>query len=168
MTGDEWIRLVVVFVVAFGFGFASRLGVARALGREVKLPYIDQSKRSMTLIAVAVLVVSFGGMAQGVYYNQNQENCNAETRRVLADNGDVNSAQRTIDNQREALLDADRNATRNLVKSLTQPLNNQQRIRLVEEFDAEQQRISDADTQLKEDRRALDGARSPYPLPRCD
>lgn len=168
MTGDEWIRLVVVFVVAFGFGFASRLGIARALGREVKLPYIDQSKRSMTLIAVAVLVVSFGGMAQGVYYNQNQENCNAETRRVLADNSDVSSAQRKIDNQREGLLDADRNATRNLVKSLTQPLNTQQRIRLVEEFDAEQQRISDVDAQLKEDRRALDGARSPYPLPRCD
>lgn len=168
MTGDEWIRLVVVFVVAFGFGFASRLGIARALGREVKLPYIDQSKRSMTLIAVAVLVVSLGGMAQGVYYNHNQENCNAETRRVLADNSDVTAAQRKIDNQREGLLDADLDATRALVQSLTKPLNNQQRMELVDGFDAEQQRIADVAEQLKTDRRALDGARSPYPLPRCD
>lgn len=159
-------RYLIVGLICGAIGFGTNLGYQKWRHRRIVLPFITASSRNFTGLVLIMSLLSVFAIAQSSAFNTIQANCNAETRRVLQENSDISSRQAVIDKQaRDALTglvaDLIERLTAPPVPGVVEPPDADATVETLQNFRAETDR-------LERDRETLQGARSAYPLPRCE
>lgn len=168
----QGMSVIAVVIVSFFLGSASTVGYLRIRGRQVRIPIIDRTRVTFSLLVITMLTLSLVSIfrVQDVInqsddrYRQS-EDCNRQFRSALTYNAQINREDNDLRDERDAQLSKRRDAQDELIRTLgPDGVANAQALTKYQVVVASvENRLRAIDARRMEAQRT----RSPYPAPTC-
>ncbi|GGF39232.1 hypothetical protein GCM10007298_38660 [Williamsia phyllosphaerae] len=159
---------ISVSIVSFFLGFATKAGYLRVQGQRVRVPIIERSRVSFSMLVVVMLSLSLATIFQVQGVISSSEDCNRQFRTALTYNADINTEQRNLANRaqdisgdRRVLLDA-------LVAEIGRDISKPGAVMVaIDTYNAKASKLSAEYDALIKERQNIDKNRKPYAAPSC-
>jgi hypothetical protein len=156
---------IAVSIVSFFLGFATKAGYLRVQGQRVRVPIVERSRVTFSLMVVVMLSLSLVSSFQVQRAIDGAEDCNRQFRNALTYNATVNREDRSLTDDKESALTARRTALDDLIASL-----GPDRIasaEAVQGYNATARDVERRLSQINDRQMQLQATRAQYPDPTC-
>ncbi len=109
---------IAVSIVSFFLGFATKAGYLRVQGQQVRVPIIERSRVTFSLMVIIMLSLSLVSIFQVQRVIDSSESCNRQFRTALTYNASLNQEQASLNDELDDQLSRRRVAFDKLINAL--------------------------------------------------
>lgn len=163
----------IAAILGFLVGVTVQLGYLKAHGKRVILPFIDNSKRTVTLAAIGLALLSLFTIFQVERSDQEREQCQAQFQNALRYNTNLNIEENELRGRERSVQNDLNNADGDLIFEIAAMVGNGQRstpeelqapfLKYIERRNEAQAEFDD----IEKERADNLAARKPYPEVNC-
>lgn len=156
---------IAVSIVSFFLGFATKAGYLRVQGQQVRVPIIERSRVTFSMLVIIMLSLSLVSIFQVQRVIDSSEDCNRQFRTALTYNAGINREDNDLRDERDAQLSTRRDAQDKLIATLgpTGVANASALLQYRTVVASVENRLREIDARRMEAQRT----RAPYPAPTC-
>ncbi|MFD0838377.1 hypothetical protein [Williamsia serinedens] len=156
---------IAVSIVSFFLGFATKAGYLRVQGQQVRVPIIERSRVTFSMLVIIMLSLSLVSIFQVQRVIDSSEDCNRQFRTALTYNAGINREDNDLRDERDAQLSKRRDAQDKLIRTLgPSGVVNDAALRQYQSVvDSVEDQLQRIDARRMEAQRT----RAPYPVPTC-
>lgn len=161
----QGMSVIAVVIVSFFLGFATKAGYLRVRGQQVRVPIIERSRATFSLLVIVMLTLALVSVFQVQRVVDTSEDCNRQFRTALTYNAGINREDTQLRDERDSELSRRRDAQDALIRTLgpTGVANEVALLRYQAVVASVENRLRSIDARRMEAQRT----RAPYPAPTC-